>query len=106
LVSIGLNNNICLSSPQNDINGLGIPVVTPTHQTSPLAVQQLPPLGTAHRKTLERNIRNNHHNQMPNGIIESAKTMIDGNIIAISLFSSEFYFNFSIFSFYFSFSYY
>ena len=82
--SIGLNNNICLSSSQNDINGmngLGIPVVAPTHQTSPLSVQQLPPIGS-HRKTLERNIRNNHHNQMPNGIIESTKTMIDGNIIA------------------------
>lgn len=63
------------------MNGLGIPVVAPTHQTSPLSVQQLPPIGS-HRKTLERNIRNNHHNQMPNGIIESTKTMIDGNIIA------------------------
>lgn len=58
---------------------LGIPVV-PTHQ-APISVQQLPPLGP-HRKTLERNIRNNHHNQhppIPNGIgIESSKMMIDG----------------------------
>lgn len=76
LSSIGLNNNICLSSSQNDINGLGIPVVAP-----PITVQQqqLPPLGPHNRKTLERNIRNNHHNQMPNGIIESSKNMIDGN---------------------------
>jgi hypothetical protein len=73
LASIGLNNNIC---SQNDINGLGIPVAPVNHQAPP-TVQQLPPLGS-HRKTLERNIRNNHHNQMPNGIIESTKTMIDG----------------------------
>jgi hypothetical protein len=60
---------------------LGIPVA-PTHQTAPMNVQQLPPLGP-HRKTLERNIRNNHHNQLPpipNGMsVESSKMMIDGN---------------------------
>lgn len=60
---------------------LGIPV-TPTHQAPPINVQQLPPLGPQ-RKTLERNIRNNHHNQHPpigNGtLLESTKMMIDGN---------------------------
>jgi hypothetical protein len=73
-----LNNNNCLSSPQNQNDmTLGIPVA-PTHQT-PINVQQLPPLGP-HRKTLERNIRNNHHNQhppIPNGMVES-NMMIDG----------------------------
>lgn len=60
---------------------LGIP--SPTHQASPISVQQLPPLGP-HRKTLERNFRNNHHNQHPpisNGIVESSKMMIDGNFV-------------------------
>ncbi|KAG5682202.1 hypothetical protein PVAND_011568 [Polypedilum vanderplanki] len=62
-----------LTDEKNDVNALGIPIIPPTTH------QQLPPLGP-HRKTLERNIRNNHHNQMPNGIIESTKTMIDGDL--------------------------
>lgn len=64
---------------------LGIPV-TPTHQAPPINVQQLPPLGP-HRKTLERNIRNNHHNQLPpipNGMVDSSKMMIDGELWLIS----------------------
>jgi len=55
--------------------------VTTAHQAPPINVQQLPPLGP-HRKTLERNIRNNHHNQHPpisNGMVESSKMMIDGD---------------------------
>jgi hypothetical protein len=78
-----LNNNNCLSSPQNQNDmTLGIPV-SPTHQAPPINVQQLPPLGP-HRKTLERNIRNNHHNQhppIPNSMVESSKMMIDGNYL-------------------------
>lgn len=64
---------------------LGIPV-TPTHQAPPINIQQLPPLGP-HRKTLERNIRNNHHNQLPPipGMVESTKMMMDGNVWLISL---------------------
>jgi hypothetical protein len=71
-----LNNNNFSPQNQNDNLTLGIP--TPTHQ-APINV--LPPLGP-HRKTLERNIRNNHHNQhppIPNGMVESTKMMIDGN---------------------------
>lgn len=62
---------------QNDATS-GIPVVPP-HQPAAINVQQLPPLGP-HRKTLERNIRNNNHNQHQNGIKESSKMMIDGKL--------------------------
>jgi hypothetical protein len=93
LACLNNNNSTILSSPQNQNDlTLGIPV-TPTHQVPPINVQQLPPLGP-HRKTLERNIRNNHHNQHPpisNGtcMMESTKMMIDGKIIFLFIFSDD-----------------
>lgn len=63
------NNNCCdpLSSQSDKkmSNSLVIPTNHPSlHQQSALT-SQLPPLAP-HRRTLERNIRNNHHNQQLN----------------------------------------
>jgi hypothetical protein len=74
-----LNNNNCLSSPQNlqnvqNIQELGIPQ-PPKHSSAQQTNVQLPPLGP-HRKTLERNIRNNQ--QIP-PLMKSTELMIDGN---------------------------
>ena len=88
------NNNCCdtLSSIQNDMMPPTVPhQQSPHHQPSPPQQQhqqqqqhnnqQLPPMGP-HRRTLERNIRNNQqinqHNHS-NGMLDSTKMMIDGD---------------------------